>query len=79
MESGKVWSAIPEETGKETHLYSVTLDDGQRVTELEEFIAGVEGKAAAPFAKLLAGEDVVGQCVRSIEHKRPKSSDQRYQ
>jgi len=61
MDTGKVWSATPENTAKETHLYSVTLEDGQRITDLEDFIAGVEGKAACVYDKLLAGEKIEGQ------------------
>lgn len=61
METGGIWHAAADNTAVETHLYSVTLDDGTRATEIEEFLAKVEGKAAGPFEKVLRGENVEGQ------------------
>lgn len=61
METGKAWNATSDNTAKETHLYSLTLENGQKITDLEEFIAGIESKAVTPFDKLLLGEKIIGQ------------------
>lgn len=60
-QSGAVRHAIAKETGFEKHLYSVTADDGSRVTALEDWIAMVEHKAAPVLAKVLRGEQITDQ------------------
>jgi len=61
MENGKVWHSAPENTAKETHLYSVTLESGERISDLEEYLGHIETKAANSFHKLILGELVAGQ------------------
>lgn len=61
MDSGKVWSATPENTGKETHLYSVTLESGERLADIEKMLSVIEGKAAEPLEKLLRDGYIKGQ------------------
>jgi hypothetical protein len=62
---GQVWtidkdgapmrSAIPEETAKERHFYSVEREDGSFDTTIEDHLADVESKAAPVYAKLASG------------------------
>lgn len=53
--AGKCWSAIPEETAVQTHFYSAERDDGTMDTRLEDFLAGIESKAAPVYEGLLQG------------------------
>jgi hypothetical protein len=52
----KAWSAVPEETGKQTHFYSAERDDGTMDASLEKFLAEVEGRAAPVYERLLKGQ-----------------------
>jgi Protein of unknown function (DUF4238) len=53
--AARQWSAIPEETGVQTHFYSAERDDGTMDTRLEKFLAQVEGRAAPLYEGLLKG------------------------
>jgi Protein of unknown function (DUF4238) len=54
-QTGRVWSAIPEETAVQTHFYSAENPDGTMDTRLEEAISKVEGAAAPVYDRLLQG------------------------
>lgn len=60
-QAGRVWPASIEDTACESHLYSVTADDGQRNTELEHVISRIEGKAAPLYDAVLAAESLSSQ------------------
>jgi hypothetical protein len=60
-QSGKSRSSIPEETGFETHFYSVEKADGMKDTTIEKFLADVESKAAPVYRGLLEGKLPKGQ------------------
>lgn len=47
------WSAVPDETGKQTHFYSFQRDDGSYDTSLEETIGTIENAAAPVYQGLL--------------------------
>ena len=53
--AARQWSAIPEESGVQTHFYSAERDDGTMDTRLEEFLSQVEGRAAPVYEGLLKG------------------------
>lgn len=59
--SGAVRHATAKETGFEKHLYSVTNDDGSRITAVEDWIAGVEDKAAPILAKIVRNDRITDQ------------------
>ncbi len=42
-QTGDVRPSSVENTAYETHLYSITSDDGERFTEIEEQLARIEG------------------------------------
>ena len=50
-----VRSATPENTAVETHFYSAENPDGTMDTQIEEYLASVEGKAAPVYEALLKG------------------------
>jgi Protein of unknown function (DUF4238) len=52
-ETGRQWSAIPEETCVQTHFYSAGREDGTMDTRVEEFLAQVESRAAPVYGGLL--------------------------
>ena len=60
-QSGGVRSSIPEETGFETHFYSVEKDDGTKDTTIEKFLADVESNAAPIYRDLLQDKIPEGQ------------------
>lgn len=53
--AAKQWSAIPEETCVQTHFYSAERNDGTMDTRVEDFLAGVESRAAPVYEGLLKG------------------------
>lgn len=57
----EVRASIPENTAVETNFYSIKNEDGEYNDVLEDWLAGVEGKAASLYPKLLKGEVLVGQ------------------
>jgi hypothetical protein len=59
--TGGVRSSIPEETGFETHFYSVERDDGTMDTAIEDLLAEIESKAAPVYRNLLEGKNCQGQ------------------
>lgn len=60
-EAGKAWPRSVDDTGFERHLYSVTMDDGQRNTEIEDMIAKIEETAAPLLQEVISGKDLSGQ------------------
>jgi hypothetical protein len=60
-QTGGAHSSIPEETGFETHFYSVERDDGTMDTTIEGLLAEVESKAAPVYRNLLEGKMCQGQ------------------
>jgi hypothetical protein len=54
-------SSIPEETGFETHFYSVERDDGTMDTTIEALLAEIESKAAPVYRDLADGKICHGQ------------------
>ena len=52
----KHWSAIPEESGAETHYYSFEREDGTMDTSIEDFFSEIENAAAPVYEKLATGE-----------------------
>ena len=61
METGRVRHSIVKETAFEKHLYSISLPNGERITDLEDLIGEIEDKAAPLFEKLICGENIIGQ------------------
>lgn len=70
-QEGMVWNydisenvvrpATPENTAVETNFYSILNNDGEYNDEIESWLQGVEGTAAAIYPKLLKGEKLEGQ------------------
>jgi hypothetical protein len=54
-QTGRAWSAIPEETAVQTHFYSAEKPDGTMDTSIEEALSKIEGKAAPVYNTLLQG------------------------
>ncbi len=54
-QSGRNWSKIPEETGTETHFYSLQREDGTHDTRIEEMLSAIELRAAPVYEGLLNG------------------------
>ena len=50
-QTGDVRPSLVKNTAYEGHLYSLTLDDGERFTEIEELLARLEDKAAPLLEK----------------------------
>jgi hypothetical protein len=55
-QSGRNWSKIPEETGTETHFYSLQREDGTQDTRIEDMLSEIETRAAPVYQALLRGE-----------------------
>jgi hypothetical protein len=55
-QSGRVWSAAPENTAVEGHFYSGERDDGSMDSTIEEHLASVENSAVSVYTALLRGE-----------------------
>lgn len=53
--NGCVWPASPDETGCANHLYSVTAEDGTRITDIEDTMSKIETAAAPLFNTLIEG------------------------
>ena len=60
-QAGRVWPASLEDTACERHLYSVTMDDGQHNTDIEDAISRIENVAAPLSEQILSGEELSGQ------------------
>ena len=54
-QSGRNWSKIPEETGTETHFYSLQREDGTHDTRIEDMLSAIESRAAPVYEGLLNG------------------------
>ena len=50
---GEPRPSLVENTAIETHLYSITDDSGERLTDAEDLISSIESNAAAPLRDLL--------------------------
>ena len=61
MEAGVSRGTTVQNTAFEKHLYSVTLEDGTRLDDLEDVIANIESKAAPVLEKLTTGQKVGDQ------------------
>jgi hypothetical protein len=61
MVTGECRASAANATAYETHCYSVTLPDGSRTDELENWISEVESKAAPILEKLIAGDRISEQ------------------
>jgi hypothetical protein len=57
----RVTKGTPQNTAVESHLYSVTLEDGSHITAIEDMLAEIEAKAGTPLEKLATGQVVTGQ------------------
>lgn len=57
----KIWSAKPKKTAKRGYYYAVTKDNGEKDLTIENYLAGVEGKAKSGYQLLLKGEIPRGQ------------------
>ncbi len=55
-DSGRVWSAAPENTAVEGHFYSGEREDGSMDTRIEEHLASVEDSAMSAYSALLRAE-----------------------
>lgn len=55
-QTGRSWSKIPEETGTETHFYSLQREDGTHDTRVEEMLSTIESRAAPVYERLLRCE-----------------------
>jgi hypothetical protein len=58
IENGLTRGSTINNTAFEKYLYSVTLEDGKRLDDLENLISVIEGKAAPVLEKLINGEKV---------------------
>lgn len=54
MDAGTARESTVDATAFEKHLYSVTTDSGERITEIERLIGQIEANAAPGFTKLIA-------------------------
>ena len=61
MEAGVSRGTTVQNTAFEKHLYSVPLEDGTRLDDLEDVIANIESKAAPVLEKLTTGQKVGDQ------------------
>jgi hypothetical protein len=55
-EAARVYSAIPEETAKQSHFYSFEHTDGTKDGRIEDYLAEIEGRAAPVYEALLRCE-----------------------
>jgi hypothetical protein len=53
--TGRRWSAIPDETCKQTHFYSIERDDGTMDTQVEDFLSKVESRSAPIYHGMTEG------------------------
>lgn len=58
--ASEAWPRSVEDTAVESHLYSFTMGDGQRNTELEDVIARTESRAAPLLQRVCGGEELSG-------------------
>lgn len=61
LEADTVRPSVADATGYEKHLYSVTLPDGTRCTDIEDQIGDIESAAAPVHLKLIRGEKITEQ------------------
>lgn len=54
--TGTARPSLARETAAQTNFYSAPAEEGQHDDSIEEWLAGVENEAAAPYEMLLAGE-----------------------
>ena len=60
-EHNEVRAGTPENTAIETNFYSIKDEAGEYVDALEEWLSGIEDKAAPLYPKVLKGEALAGQ------------------
>jgi hypothetical protein len=61
LERDEVRGSAVSATAFERYLYSVEMPNGERLDDLEDFIATIEGKAAPLFEKIIRGDSIAGQ------------------
>lgn len=61
VEAGSSRESTVENTAYEKYLYSVTLEDGARMDDLENVISKIEGIAAPLLDRVISGERLVGE------------------
>lgn len=61
MKEGTVRASRVGDTAFQKHLYSVTLEDGSRLTEIEDLLSKIESDAAPVLRRFMAGEKIRGQ------------------
>ena len=61
METGDTRRITVDNTAFEKYLYSVTLEDGKRLDDLENLIADIEGKAAPVLEKSIKQHAIDGR------------------
>jgi hypothetical protein len=59
--TGDVRPSTVDATAFERYLYAVTLEDGTRLNDLEDFLADIEGSGAPVLAKLISGAPISDQ------------------
>lgn len=60
-EAEKSWPRSIEDTGFERHLYSITMEDGKRNTEIEDMICRIEDVGAPLLQEVISGKHLLGQ------------------
>lgn len=58
---GRVWPASVNDTACESHLYSITSEDGKHHTDIEDAIARIEETAAPLLGRVIGGAVLSGQ------------------
>lgn len=60
-QKGQTWPASVDNTAVESHLYSVTGDDGQHHTEIEDAISLIEEIGAPLLERIINRDELLGQ------------------
>lgn len=60
-QKGQTWPSSVDGTAVESHLYSVTGEDGKHHTEIEDAISLIEGIGAPLLERVIAGDDLLKQ------------------
>ncbi|MDZ4733669.1 MAG: DUF4238 domain-containing protein [Nitrospirota bacterium] len=60
-QKGQAWPASVDSTAVESHLYSLTGEDGLHHTEIEDAISSIEGIGAPLLERIIAGDELLGQ------------------
>lgn len=60
-QAGKAWPCSVDDTACERHHYSITMENGQHNTEIEDAISRIEGIGAPLLQNVIDGEQLAGQ------------------